>query len=261
MNDIQVILYSVLLGVMVLAFVIVLIVIAGQDIKLAFKRRIFPRGNDVFIIDTNRVMQHHYLVPEKGVFNVEDDPYIANPNKLLSLDEVTKQRVIESIKKDKERRLKIALKLEAKAKKAEGKILALSNIKEPTDAHYQALDQYKAYIEETKKRIGELRKDKADYQMYFHRRRGVFVYIKGDPVPKNLYDWYTDLDATVLGNIIARSQTKDPKAVKNLEDWLKRNQIYIYVIMGGLAIAIFLIFRNQTMIQQLAKEMGTQLVV
>ena len=98
-------------------------------------------------------------------------------------------------------------------------------------------------------------------QLYYNQRRGAFFYIEGDPIPKDFHELYTEMDSIAIDNVIARSMTKDPKLVKNMEKEIKIIKFLIIVTgicaAGALVLGILL----KTDIQTIAQSLGVTLTL
>ena len=96
-------------------------------------------------------------------------------------------------------------------------------------------------------------------QNYFRLRRPVYFYIKGDPIPKDFFELYSEMDCIQLENIISRAQTKDPKSLKKLEaDISLIKKICIGMIILG-AVAAWFAFKSSSGMEQIAQHLSVKL--
>ncbi len=97
--------------------------------------------------------------------------------------------------------------------------------------------------------------------MYYNQRRGAFFYIEGDPIPKDFHELYTEMDSIAIDNVIARSMTKDPKAVRNLEKELKTMKFMIIIAIIAAVAAAIIALTIKTDLQMIAKAVGATLTL
>lgn len=232
---------------------IVVLVIAGKAIIYAFFRRFTQKFNDVFIVNPNKQLSHYYKKSKDGVFNIDGKMYITNPDKLLSMSDKMVKEVQEKISiglkllklniKRKEQKKEIVLK----------KIKALKNVPNSIPI----IEKFELQVTELENRI-ELLKSRLTTRInnYWFNKRGAYFYIEGDPVPKDFFSFYTEMDSVQLENVIMRAQTKDPKNLQGLEKsilWIKRF-IMFALIAGG--VAAFFALKNNSMLQDIGKNLG-----
>ena len=157
-----------------------------------------------------------------------------------------KREAFKGLKK-KERR--IQEKIDAfrlKIKAAQDKMDLLSD----SPANSGAKNTYNEYIANIDSRIMVLEDKKVNKEeMYYHKRRPAFFFVEGDPIPKDFHEFYTEMDSIAIDNVIARSLTKDPKAVKDMEGLLKKLQFWIMVTGVAAAAAAILAFTLKTDMQ------------
>jgi len=226
-----------------------LIIIARKEVYFMLAKFLSRKGCYVFVANSNRNLSLHYKTPKDGAFRINNKIYITNPEKVESFSEEYKKDVMSKLRKDEERintRIKF---FEEEINKLKDQISKTEN-----DIEQKNLSLMKEELE-SKLNLIKKQLEKRE-QVYYYERRPSFFYIEDDPVPKDFYEWYTHLDSAMIDNVIARSLTKDPKVARDMEGWMKRNQMFIYIIMGGLALALLLIFRNQSMLDQMAQQIG-----
>lgn len=236
--------------------VLVVLIIAGRDIFFAFFRRFTTKWNDVFIVNPNRQISHYYKKSEDGVFKVDKKMYITNPEKLLGLSDDMIKDIREKMSLGRKKIENRIAKFNKKKENIEKKIRMLADVPE----NVTALDTLNLLVQEIDNKIETLQGKLQEREKgYYFRKRGAYFYIEGDPIPKDFYEFFTELDSVQLENVIIRAQTKDPKAIANLEKqivWLKR--FIIFCLIAG-AIAGFFAFRNNAMLQEIAKNLGVQI--
>lgn len=235
-----------------------LLVIAGKDILFAFKRRISPKGCDVFVINSNRQMSQYYKTPTDGIFMIQKKMYITNPDKLTSLSPEMLEKVKKSVQKKKEKMQLRILEFTEKMDKAQESLKLIPQ----TSENKAQIDQYNSYLHNLKQRIKVMEsKLEEKEQLYYHKRRAAFFYIEGDPIPKDFHELYTEMDSIAIDNVIARSMTKDPKAVKDLEKELKMIKFLVIVSIIAAGAAAILVFSLKGDIQLIGKAVGQTIIV
>lgn len=249
----------VILGILIFfALVVILIVIAGRDIYFAFARRFIPKGSDIFVLNNNRHVDRHYKTAKDGVFTIKKVPYLTNPNKVMGLDD----KMAEKVRKSMDRSLKALQKRIDKLNEKKKKLVeTLDSLKDTpvTEAQRATLGQQIANLD-NKITILESKKEKRE-QAYIHNRRSCYFFIENDPVPKDLFEWYTELDSVQLDNVIVRVQTKDPRNLKDLEKaivWIKRFILFALIAAG---VAAWFAFNNNSAITQIADSVGVTLTI
>ena len=241
-------LYTILSIIMFFGLFLIILVIAGKDIYFAFKRRLMPKGSDVFVANGSKKITQYYKTPHEGQFRIDKQLYITNPQKILSLDPkmLDKEqrdlfdKSIRGVKKKKERISARIEKMKEKIALADAAIIELAQDKR-NEAQIQAL---KYHISDLLGKIEFLKKkEEGQEEIYYHRRRPTFFYIEGDPIPKDFHEWYTELDSIMIDNVIARSQTKDPKAVRDMQKELTKMKVLIMIAIGAAAISAIVVFK------------------
>ena len=234
--------YLLLGGITVFAMLVVLFVIAGKDIFYAFYRKMVPRGCDIFVLKYNRQIDHYYRIPKKeGYFKIKGATYVLNPSKVLSLSDDERVLVQGSLNK----RIKYIDEFEK-----------IKNV----DGADEMKAQLNGEIANLEGRINMLKeKLKEKNKTYYYRRRPTILYIENDPVPKDMFEFYTEFDSTMIDNIIARSMTKDPKAVADLEKYLKLFKLALIIIGGAVVLTLLVVFKIQTGLTQIADSLGITL--
>jgi len=256
--ELTTLLYMILGGVTLFGFLGVLMVIAGRDILFAFARRIFPRSCDVFIINQDRQISRYYRKAVDNVFTIEGKIYITNPNKLGALDDKMLKEVKQNMSLSLNKILKRIEKYEKKLGQIEKNIKALAPIPDNAPQIEQLRSQY-AQLENTIELLNSKLKNRE--QSYYMARRGVYFYIEGDPIPKDFYELFTEMDSITLSNIISRAQTKDQNNLKTIEKELKMIKMLMYGCLIGAVVAGWFAFQNHGQIQQLAQNAGIALTI
>ncbi len=179
--------------------------------------------------------------------------YITNPDKLLSMsDKMIKEaqekmslglKILKANIKRKEQKREIILK----------KVKALKNVPNSLPL----IDKFQLQITAIEDRI-ELLKSRLKERInnYWFDKRGAYFYIEGDPVPKDFFSFYTEMDSVQLENVIMRAQTKDPKNLAGLEKnvvWIKK---FIIFALIGAGVCAFLALKNGTMLQDIGTHLG-----
>jgi len=189
----------------------IILIIAGKDIIMALKRFVVKQGSDVFILNSTRNMDHFYKVPKDHKFYIKDTLYVTNPEKVLNLCEVDKLKVIESIKKT---RQNIKSRINTLDHKIE---IAKNTVRNITDEAQKNI--YYAEIERLKQ-IKLSFESKLDDRVknYFNRRRSAFFYIEGDPVPKDMFEFYSELDSKIFDNLLKGALSEPPQLPNMFDD-------------------------------------------
>lgn len=216
-----------------------IILFTWKDIIISLKRKLKPKGCDVYIINNSRQMSHSYEIPKEGIFWINKKPYVTNPNKLMSIDE----KVYANTKKKlQERKKQISNKILEFQKKLKSLEIELKNAE--SQQKTELINTINVMIENINQRITNLAEDLESGEEYFYsRKRASFFYIEGDPVPKNFFSEYSQLDCDIIDNVIASSLTKDPKAFKDFDATIKKLKLLLYVSAGASAIAVVLLFQ------------------
>ncbi len=252
MNEMQTA-YLILGGFSIFMCFIVILVIAGREMIFAFFRRFTVKYNDVFIVNPNKQISHYYKKSIDGVFKIDSKMYMTNPDKLLGLSDDMVKEVQQGIS--------VGKKLtEANIKKKERQIeVIMQKIKsfKGVPKAVPLIEDMNLQIKEIENRI-ELLKSKLiqRHQSYWLNKRGAYFYIEGDPVPKDFFSFYTEMDSVQLENVIMRAQTKDPKNVASIEKnvlWIKKFVIFALIAS---ALAVFFALKNGSMLQDIGKHLG-----
>lgn len=256
--NIWMIVYIALAIFMFFALLIVVLIVAGKEIYIAFYRRVFPKGCEVWIANHNRQFGRYYRVPKDGNFKIAGKTYITNPDKVMLLSDEMQREVKKGMGAKKDRINKNIKSLSDKIEIIGAQVAVLKG-KENGEAIALPLIAQRA---ELLRKVDALKKKLEDReQVYYYQRRALFLYIEGDPVPKDLHEWMTELDSIMLDNIVARAQTKDPKAIRDLEQTLKfQKYVTIGLIIVG-AILAFLVFQNNGILKSLADSAGITITV
>lgn len=251
-------LYISLAGFMFVGLALIVLVVSGKSIIYDFYRRINPKGVDVFMMNSNRQLSHHYKTPKDGIIRIGKKLYVSNPDKLTSLSDDMKKEAVNSIKEKMNRFKGRIAHFDRKIERVQKELIKLSD----APANEGVKSQYLAHIEtlKQKKKIIEDKMDDRE-QVYYHNRRGAFLFIEGDPIPKDFHEWYTDMDSISIDNVIARSMTKDPKAVRDMEKEIKTMKFLLVVTLIAAAAAAIVAVTLKTDIQTIAQSIGVTLTV
>lgn len=218
-----------------------IILFCFSDVILALKRKFIPKGCDVYIINPSRQMTHIYQVPKDGTFKIQNKTYIVNPNKIINLDEKTIDKVNKSLKERKAKIENLIAEFTIKCKEYE-KQLADLKIKGDNNG----VPELFAAKETLEQRIRGLKEDLDSGEEYFyHKKRATFFFIEGDPVPKNLFDNYSEVDCDIIDNLIASCLTKDPKSIQEWQKMVKSIKLWLYIAAGAGAIACLILINMQ----------------
>lgn len=242
--DLITVMYLVVGVVIAFTVVLLLVMIAGKDIVMAFKRRFSPRGCDVFIANTNRNLSHYYLTPKDNTFRIDNLPYITNPEKTMNLTEVEKLKVVDSMMQREKRLNEKVVIMEQKVREInlmKGKAKDAGQI---NNLNAQ-IEHFKGIIAETKSKL------RIKQENYFNNKRPAFFYIEGDPIPKDFYEWYSTLDAKMVDNLVSRAITQPPnKKTESDIEFMK-----MIIIGAGIAavVAAFFAFRNNSILMEICK--------
>lgn len=245
--DIVQVMYIIVGVMMAFTALLVLVIIAGKDILMAFQRRFTPRGCEVFVAGTNRNLSNYYLTPKENKFRIGGLPYITNPEKIFNLSNDTKLQVVDSIMRNREsikKRLK-ELRDEKSSLEQHRKTLDNDNQKSIVDVKIISVEDNMTELENRKL---------VKQQNYFKDKRPAFMYIEGDPVPKDLYQFTSNIDAKVMDNMMSRSIT-EPKDMKKEMD-INFMKILLYMAIGAAGVAAILAVRNNTMLMELCRAAG-----
>lgn len=245
--------YLILGIISIIAFLIFILKIAGQDMMFALYRYFNPRGCDIFITNSNRHVDRYYKEAKDGTFKIKGNTYITNPHKLEGLGDEMKKEVKDklSIKYNRlknniqkfENKKEIVLKKIRSLEEKEANIPILDNLNLQLNTIQENIDTFKSKLKERE-------------QAYYMQRRACYFYIECDPVPKDFWEWRTDIDTVQLDNIILRAQTKDPKGVDLIGKDVLFIKKFVLICLGGICILAFLLLKNGTYIQQVGQHLG-----
>lgn len=253
--DLLMTMYLVLGFIMFFALLIVLIKIAGKDIFFAFYRFFTLKGCDIFIINpSNNHVDQHYKIAKEEHFLIDKEIYLTNPYKLQGLSpEMCKtvaekmslgtRRIKKLIEKCTEKRALIKKQLDM-IKDAPENLLTIQNLTVQLNEYDTMLDTLNSRLEKRQ-------------QHYYRIRRPVYFYIKGDPIPKDFYEVYSQMDCIQLENIISRAQTKDPKSLDKLNKDVAFIKMIVLFLLIGVGVAIFFGFRCTQILDAMAQKTGT----
>jgi len=272
--DVMMIVYAIFAGMMGIFLIIFLMVIAGRDILHGFKRYFDKKGCYVTIISPSLGATEYYLRPNGDHFKIGGLIYATNPHKALlqmkswrdsdflrnhktdtetqKLATKTIGDIEKSLQKSNKRReeklydikIKIAQVDEMLTNKA-GKLTAedleyLRNLKSKYETQLDKISQMSPFRESN----------------YYKNSRPSFFYLELDPIPKDFYEEYSELDAKTIDNIISRVATQSAKKQEqtlNLVKWM------IYGLLICSAVAAWFSFRNNAILLDMAKAAGTKI--
>lgn len=218
-----------------------MILFSFQDIILSLKRKFNPKGCDVYVVNSSRQMLHVYQKPKDGTFKINNKTYIVNPKKIINLDEKTSEKVSKSLKQRRNRIESLLTKLNDTLVTYDIELEAIK--KAGTNNGMQELLSAKETVQQ---RIDSMKEDLESGEEYFyHKKRASFFYIEGDPVPKNLFDNYSELDCDIIDNLVMSALTKDPKSQKEFEKMVKGIKLWLYVAAGGAVVACLILINMQ----------------
>ncbi len=252
------IMYLYLGGFMVLGLVITVFVVAGREMFFAFYRRFVPKGSEVYLMTPTRHVNHHYKTPKDGVFEIGGVKYIINPDKQYSLKDAMHQDIKASMDRRRKRLEANIAKIDQKQEIVLKQIHSLKDVPE----NVPIIDNFKL-------QVAELENSKEKYKgklklrdnTFYMRRRGCYFYVENDPIPKDWYELFSEMDGKQLENIIMRAQTKDAKHTQELEKqvlWIKR---FIMFALIASAVGAWFAFNNNSALQQLAESAGVTLTL
>ena len=255
----ELIMYGVLGGIMFFSLIIALVFIAGKDIWYAFYRKIVPKGADIFVLNYNKNIDQYYKIPKSdGSITIKGATYVVNPNKVLNLSTDLRIQIEKSLAK-KEKRIAQRISYFENKLMAIQTMMADAMMNDADEMQINQFQQQEQIIQEKVDFFKEKMTDKS--QIYYHRRRPMLLYIENDPVPKDLFEFYTEMDSIMIDNVIARTMTKDPKGVKDLEKFVKMMKLLLYITVGAAVIAALVGIYNQNAISQLADHIGVKITL
>jgi len=238
--------------VSVIGFLIVFFTlwVAGKDILLAFKRKVFTKGCDVFLVTQTRNISHFYKVPREGKFIIYGFTYITNPEKMMNLDEDEKLRIIDSIMQKEERynaRIQ-EVKKRIQILNAQYQVTVEQNAKFQIYAQMQQLEGIVSNFQ------SKLRKKQENY---FKSKRPAFFYMEGDPIPKDFYEYYSTLDGKIIDNMLVRAKTEPLN--KKVESDLDKLKLIVIGMAIACIVAAYFSYKNNSMLVELCKLGGCKL--
>lgn len=253
-----VLIYLLIGGMSIFMMVAFILVIAGKDILFALFRRFTTKYNDVFVVNPNKQISHYYKKSKDGIFRVDGKIYITNPHKLLGLGDRMINEIRESMSLNKRKLQHRIDKLDFKADIIKKQIKSLADIPENS----KLINEHSLQLTEINNSI-ELLKSKLikREQNYWLDHRGAYFYIENDPVPKDFFELYTEMDSVQLENVIIRAQTKDPKGMADLDSqitWIKRFTMFALI---AAAVAAFFAFKSNSMLTQLGDHLGVTFTI
>ncbi len=230
-----------------LTFFIIVGMIAGKDILMAFKRWFDKKGCDVYVANTNRNISHYYLRPKEDVFKIKKLPYITNPDKTMNYTDETMLRIKDALI-NKEGRIK--KRIEEYKKKQDGIQETYKSAKNPQHK-FQLKSQYEYFESLIIKLNNQLR---IKQENYFKDKRPAFFYLEGDPIPKDFYEYMSPMDCKIVDNLVSRAKSQPP----NKKQERDIDTIKMLVVGAAIAAAVagFFAFRNNSMIIELCKAAG-----
>lgn len=250
--------YSILGGIMCLSLVVVVLVIAGKEILFAFQRRFSKKGVDVYITDRNRDMQQHFKAPKEGTFKIDGNIYLTNPYKISNLSEDMLKKVNESMDLRKKRFERAIGKLKEKLDLVNRQISIVPN-NEDSVKILQELSMFKTDLENKIELLVSKLEDRE--QSYYMRKKRAYFFIEGDPIPKDFFEYMTEMDSIQLENVILRAQTKDPKNILGIEkNMILMKKLLLFALIG-LGICIVMLFKSNGAVVQIAENMGITLSI
>ncbi len=230
------------------AFLAITGVIAGKDVLFAFRRFFQKKGCDIYIANDARNIEHYYKVPEGNCFKINDETYITNPKKVMNLDdEAITKSVNDSIKNLNESVKKRVVLIEKKIEALKEKLLKVEDEKQIAyiKSEIERLDQIKVQFEN---------KLKIQEQNYYKDKRPAFFYIKGDPIPKDFYEFYSELDSKIIDNIVSRAISKPP--TQKTENELDKLKKWIIGAAIAAAIAAVLTIGHHNILMEICRAQG-----
>lgn len=246
--DIVGIIYTIFGVTFLIAIFIMLGFVAGKDILMAFKRKFDPYGCDVWIANSNKNMSHYYLRPKDGKFKIQNLPYITNPEKTMNYADLDKLTVVDSIMK-KEKRINEKLAIFEKNKEELQQMLKEAKNDQQKFQIQSQIKKIESDVADTKELLDTKQEN------YYNQRRAAYFYIEGDPIPKDLFEWYSAVDAKILDNTIARSITQ-PQEVTKQQEQINKLRILLLMALAAAGAAAILALQNSSGITALCEQAG-----
>lgn len=248
-------------GMMILMTIMLLVLrIAGNDILFAFKRYFNKRGCFVFIINAARFADLYFLTPKENSFRINNNIYATNPKKCLNLE--TKYITVseqEKIRKSFEKKEAQINRIIEKLEKRKQKIIGVFNLDALDETQKLELMNKIAPIEAEITRLKAKLKDIDKSENYYYKSKPAFFFIEGDPVPKDFFELYSEFDSKIIDNLAARAATSSAGLVGQKSFDMLKWAIIAAAIAA--AIAAFLAFRNQAILNELAAKAGVVISV
>ena len=225
----------------------VLFFIAGRDIVMAFKRKFFVKGCEVYIANPNRNVSHYYQTPKENTFRIDSLLYVTNPEKTMNLSEVDKVRINFSLA-ERENKLKERINTLEQRKAV---LIPISKTITNEEQRMIVL----AEIEKINGNIALFKgKIKFRQEVYYKDKRPAFFFIEGDPIPKDFYEYYSELDSKMVDNLISRALTSNPK--QDGEQDIKWIKLLLYGSIIASGIAAFMAFKSSAGVAEICKHLG-----
>ena len=246
--ELMVAIYFIFFGVMGLTFLVLVGVIAGKDIYLAFRRWFSKKGCEVYLVNLTRTVSHYFMIPKDGVFRIGKLPYVTNPEKAMNLTEEEKKKVLDYM-------LKRTQRLKGRILEFNIKITNLKQFLSTTEDEKQThfinsqIAHYENLIKEFKDKL------RTKQENYFKDKRPAFFYIYGDPIPKDFYEYYSTLDSKMVDNLVSRSLSQPPAGLKQ-EGYIKQIKIFAMGAAIAAGVAAIIAFRNSGMILEICRKVG-----
>lgn len=224
-------------------------IISGKSILMDFKRLIVKNGCDVYVASGNRNLNHYFMKPKDDVFRIDDKIYITNPEKTMNLSEVDKANIVKSMANHKNR---IKKRIDDLLKK----VKFLENVKESLEDEGK-INLYDSEIESIKDKILILEKSyKPKLHNYFKNKRPAFFYIEGDCIPKDFHEYLTDMDSTIIDNLVSRSITRPPPKLDETQKTIGTLKLMLTVLIVIVLINALVSFKNGTSLISICTKIG-----
>lgn len=247
MESIILVMYVILGVVFGLTMFVIVMVVAGKDILMAFKRWIFKRGCDVYLANQTRTISHFYMVPKDGVFRIRDNPYITNPEKTMNLTDEERNRVMDYILKREKRIHDRITDVNEKISKLDS-LLEISKSEKQKYFIKSQIQNYKGVVKEYQDKL------RLKQENYFKDKRPAFFYIEGDPIPKDFYEYYSALDSKMVDNLVSRSISQP--ADKKADSDVKLMKMLVIGAAIAAAVAAFFAFQNNSAVHEICRVVG-----
>jgi hypothetical protein len=239
----------IIFGTMFICGGIVVLAVAGKDIFFAFYRLINKKGSDVFIANSNKVITRYYRVPKDNQIKIGEYNYTVNPKKVLTLSEYDKEKVIKATEKRKQRIQKRIDSLEEEKLALEQDYSSIKDI-ERKNAISAQISSIESSISIFKSKL------RLSQEVYLHNKRTALFYMEGDPIPKDFYEFYSNVDCQILDNIVKRAATTSFQEDKDKE--IAKLKLLIMGAGGCALAALIYTVMMKTKIDAIALKMGVQ---